>query len=39
LSNIDEGVWDEIVSEVDTNGDGQISLEEFTSMMLRYAEQ
>ncbi len=31
--NIDEKVWNEIVSEVDPNGDGEISFEEFKQMM------
>lgn len=35
---MDDGVWDQIVKEVDTNGDGVISREEFTTMMLRYSE-
>jgi Ca2+-binding EF-hand superfamily protein len=39
LSDVDENVWTEIVREVDINGDGVISKEEFTTMMLRYAEQ
>ena len=35
---MDDGVWDQIIKEVDTNGDGVISKEEFTTMMLKYAE-
>lgn len=35
----DEAVWNEIIKEVDTNGDGVISLEEFTEMMMKYANQ
>ena len=31
--NIDETVWKQIVSEVDGNGDGEISFEEFKTMM------
>lgn len=31
--NIDEKVWNEIVKEVDPNGDGEISFEEFKKMM------
>ena len=31
LSN--EDVWSDIIKEVDLNGDGEISLEEFKSMM------
>ena len=27
--NIDDGVWNQIVKEVDENGDGEISFEEF----------
>ena len=32
--NYDEGVWENIISEVDLNGDGVIDLSEFTKMML-----
>jgi Ca2+-binding EF-hand superfamily protein len=39
LSNLDEKVWRDIIQEVDTNGDGVISLEEFTAMMMRYVDQ
>lgn len=39
LSNLDEKVWRDIIHEVDTNGDGVISLEEFTAMMMRYVDQ
>lgn len=35
---MDDGVWEQIIKEVDTNGDGVISKEEFTTMMLKYAE-
>ena len=31
--NIDEKVWNDIVMEVDDNGDGEISFEEFKQMM------
>lgn len=31
--NIDESVWNEIILEVDGNGDGEISFEEFKAMM------
>ena len=31
--NIDDGVWNQIVCEVDGNGDGEISFEEFKVMM------
>lgn len=31
--NIDEKIWNEIVREVDANGDGEISFEEFKIMM------
>jgi len=29
LSDVNEDVWEDMVREVDTNGDGVISLEEF----------
>ena len=38
LDDLDDDVWEQIVGEVDTNGDGVISREEFTAMMLRYAD-
>ena len=31
--NIDEKVWNEIIMEVDGNGDGEISFSEFKTMM------
>jgi calcium-dependent protein kinase len=31
--NIDEKIWNQIISEVDNNGDGEISFEEFKTMM------
>lgn len=31
--HIDENVWDDIVKEVDANGDGEVSFEEFKLMM------
>ncbi len=34
--NISEDTWKELVAQVDTNGDGQISFEEFTEMMHKY---
>ena len=39
LDDLDDDVWEQIVREVDTNGDGVISREEFTAMMLRYADK
>ena len=33
--NIDESVWNDIIKEVDVNGDGEISFEEFSIMMER----
>lgn len=33
--NIDEKVWNEIIKEVDPNGDGEISFPEFKMMMQR----
>lgn len=32
-------VWDEVIREVDVNGDGQIDFEEFTMMMKKLAEK
>ncbi len=34
LSNDD--IWDEIVREVDLDGDGQVSYEEFKTMMIKF---
>jgi Ca2+-binding EF-hand superfamily protein len=34
--DISESVWDQIVKEVDENGDGQISFEEFCTMMRKF---
>ena len=31
----DDSIWQEIIKEVDTNGDGVIDLREFTEMMLK----
>jgi len=36
MSTVDNQVWADIIKEVDTNGDGVISFEEFTDMMMRY---
>lgn len=36
--NIDEKVWNEIIKEVDPNGDGEISFEEFKQMMIKLLE-
>lgn len=33
--NINEGVWNDIVKQVDPNGDGEISFEEFKLMMTK----
>ena len=34
-SDYDPQVWNQIISEVDQNGDGEIDLKEFMDMMLR----
>jgi calcium-dependent protein kinase len=34
---IDKKVWQDLVKEVDENGDGQISFQEFKEMMLKVA--
>lgn len=31
-----ENVWEEVIKEVDQNSDGQISYEEFSSMMNKF---
>lgn len=36
--NIDEKVWNEIIGEVDPNGDGEISFPEFKQMMTKLME-
>jgi calcium-dependent protein kinase len=37
--NIDEKVWNELITEVDSNGDGEISFPEFKTMMLRVLDE
>jgi calcium-dependent protein kinase len=37
--NIDEKLWNEIINEVDVNGDGEISFQEFKIMMERLLDQ
>ena len=34
-----DNIWDDIIKEVDANGDGEISLPEFESMMNRFLQQ
>ncbi len=36
--NISDEAWEEMIKEVDVNGDGQISYEEFRGMMLKLVE-
>jgi calcium-dependent protein kinase len=31
--NLDEKVWEELINEVDMNGDGEVSFKEFKKMM------
>ena len=33
--NIDEKVWEDVIKEVDENGDGEIDFEEFKNMMTK----
>ena len=33
-ANISEEVWKQIVNEIDANGDGEVSFEEFKEMMV-----
>lgn len=33
-----ESIWDEIIKEVDINGDGEISFEEFKVMMAKFLD-
>ena len=35
---ISEKVWAEVIKEVDVNGDGQISYEEFEKMMAKFLQ-
>lgn len=35
MGNVDDTVWNQLVSEVDDNGDGQLSYSEFKKMMLK----
>ena len=37
--NIDENVWNDIIKEVDGNGDGEISFPEFKTMMQKVLEE
>jgi len=36
---IDEQAWKELVKEIDENGDGEISFEEFSAMMMKLVEK
>lgn len=35
-NNLNQEAWNQIISEVDPNGDGKISLKEFVEMMTKY---
>lgn len=35
---LNESVWDEIIKETDSNGDGKISFEEFSNLMFKFIE-
>jgi len=35
----DDSVWQAVIKEVDTNGDGQIDFEEFREMLLKLADR
>lgn len=37
--NIDEKIWNELIQEVDANGDGEISFPEFKTMMMRVLDE
>ena len=37
--NSDDGIWREVINEVDQNGDGQIDFDEFQIMMTRLADR
>ncbi len=39
VNDIDEEEWQQIVNEVDENGDGEISFEEFQKMMINMFEK
>ena len=34
-ANISDNVWNEVIKEVDTNGDGEVDLKEFKDMLLK----
>lgn len=36
--NIDDHVWKELVNDIDLNKDGEISFDEFTTMMLKESD-
>jgi calcium-dependent protein kinase len=38
LNDVDEVTWEAMIKEVDTNGDGVISFDEFAQMMLKYVD-
>ena len=38
MQGVEEATWDEIIAEVDEDGDGKINFKEFTKMMMRLVD-